>query len=150
MNALVAQRPDINGHGIEIRTRKLDAAHGRHQAPIIFGICHAVGNRARDRGKTAISPKPFAAREVRRQRRSFGVRTVTAFASSATFLAVEHTRTARSSSAVAPGGIGNEATSASAPASGWVPSGGNTFATAAAGSTRAAGADSMPVVVVAP
>jgi hypothetical protein len=91
----VAQRPNIGGDGPEIGMRELGAAHGRHRAPVFLRIRHTVGDRARDGGETAISPQPFAAREVRCERRALGVRTVAAFAGSAAFLTVVHTLAAR-------------------------------------------------------
>ena len=62
---------------------------GWHRAPVVLRIRHAVGDRLGDRGKTAIAPQPFAAREIGRERRALGVGTVAAGAGSAVCLAVE-------------------------------------------------------------
>jgi hypothetical protein len=56
MHLLVAERPYIGGHSLEIGMRQLSAAHGRHRAPIVLWVRHAASDRARDRGETAITP----------------------------------------------------------------------------------------------
>src|SRR5208283_4744004 len=90
MDILVAQRPYVSGYSFEIGMRELGAAHGRHCAPVFLGVRHTVGDCPCNRSETAITPHPFAAREVRCERCALGVRTVAAFAGSAA-LTVVHT-----------------------------------------------------------
>src|SRR5216684_2235909 len=91
MPTVVTHCPHVCGHGLEIGTRELCAALGRHRAPVALGVRYPVRNRPRNRVETAISPEPFAAREVRCERRAFGVRTVAACTCSAVGLAMEYT-----------------------------------------------------------
>ena len=56
MHLLVAERPYIGSHGLEIGMREFGPTHGRHRAPIVLWVRHAIGDCPCDRGETAITP----------------------------------------------------------------------------------------------
>src|SRR3954470_848043 len=74
----MTQRPNIRCEGGYLRGGQLRSTLRRHGSPELLRGRYAHRNRVRNRSEAAITPKPFAAREVGSLRRAFAVASVAA------------------------------------------------------------------------
>src|SRR6185437_1690097 len=86
---LVAERPDVVGHGGKVGLGQLRTAVGRHRAGVVLRLRHTLRDGPRDRLDAAVAPQPFAAGQIRTDRRALAVGAVTPRAGSAVDLSLK-------------------------------------------------------------
>jgi hypothetical protein len=86
----VANRPNIGGHGGDVRIRQRCATLGRHRDFVIARLRHAIGDGFLERFEAAVTNEPMALDQRRRLGTSPRVRAMAARARSARRLAVKN------------------------------------------------------------
>src|ERR1700736_3352307 len=86
----MAERPDVGRNGVEVGLRKGDTTHRRHGAGMGLGLRHAILDRRFEALQASVAPQPFPIGQIWSDRRSLGIRAMTAAAGSTRNLAMEN------------------------------------------------------------